>query len=237
MNNKIPLIKLSNGETIKAGESKKIINGELTLEKFIYGYDIASRTSIINHLIKLYKYKKYCEIGVRKGKNFNNIKIDHKVGVDPNPLFEHQNLYKLKSDNFFKVNKATFDIIFIDGLHLEDQVDKDIENSLSCISDKGIILLHDCNPPSKFHQRENYEVNGKFPEWNGTVWKSFVKLRISNPSLSLLCVNCDWGVGIIKKEKSKTYDKIENLNYEFLDMHRVELLNLISVKQFLERFK
>ena len=26
--------------------------------------------------------------------------------------------------------------------------------------------MHDCNPPTEFHQRENYEVDGQFPSWN-----------------------------------------------------------------------
>ena len=231
-----PYIKLKNGEVIKAGDSKLVYNGELTIQMFSYGYDIASRTSIINHLIKKYKLSKYLEIGVRKGENFNKINVDVKFGVDPNPLFENNNLYKIKSDDFFKLNKDTFDIIFIDGLHLEEQVDKDIKNSLMCLSENGFILLHDCNPPSKFHQRENYEVNGEFPAWNGTVWKSFAKLRMIDSSLSLYCVNCDWGIGIIKKQKSELYSYNEELFYEYLEKNRQELLNLISVKKFLEIF-
>ena len=41
-------------------------------------------------------------------------------------LKENGNIYKMSSDIFFKSNKKYFDIIFIDGLHLEEQVDKDI---------------------------------------------------------------------------------------------------------------
>ena len=229
-----PYIKLKNGEIIKAGDSKKIFNGELTIQMFSYGYDIASRTSIINHLIQKYKLSKYLEIGVRKGENFNKINVNFKVGVDPNPLFENKNLFKEKSDNFFKLNKNTFDIIFIDGLHLENQVDKDIKNSLKCLSKNGFILLHDCNPPSEFHQRENYEIDGKFPAWNGTVWKSFAKLRMFDSSLSLSCINCDWGIGIIKKKKSKLHNYDGKLLYEYLEKNRQDLLNLISVKKFIE---
>ena len=47
--------------------------------------------------------------------------------------------------------------------HLEYQVDKDIDESIKFLSKDGFIILHDCNPPSEFHQRENYEINGKFP--------------------------------------------------------------------------
>ena len=233
---KIPYIKFENGEILEAGESKQSIKGEISIQKFIYGYDLSSRTSIINHLIKKNNYKKYLEIGVRKGENFKKININNKIAVDPDPLFDHKNLKKVSSDEFFKNNTETFDIIFIDGLHLEKQVDKDISNSLSCISKNGLIIMHDCNPPSEFHQREKYEVNGEYPAWNGTVWKSFAKLRMNNNSLTLYCVNCDWGIGIIKKRSSKLFKFNKKLDYKFLDQNRNELLNLISVREFLDIF-
>ena len=34
-------------------------------------------------------------------------------------------------------------VYFIDGLHENDQVCKDLENSLNCINENGIIFLHD----------------------------------------------------------------------------------------------
>ena len=233
--NKTPFLKLNNGDILNVGEVKNTIAGELTIERFSYGYDIANRTSIINHLISKYKLKNYLEIGVRDYRNFDKIKIQNKFGVDPSPTKEIDNVYKISSDNFFKSNKKYFDIIFIDGLHLESQVDKDISNSLNYLSKDGFIIMHDCNPPSEFHQRDEYEVNGKFPSWNGTVWKSFAKLRMNNTRLALCCVNCDWGIGIIRKAHSQTFPNSTTLDYNFLDKNRKKLLNLISVKNFIQK--
>ena len=231
-----PFAKLTNGENLYFNEVKSIINGELTIQKFFNGYNLATRTSIINHLISKFSLKKYLEIGVRKGDNFDKINVPFKRGVDPEPIYKSKLLYKETSDSFFSRNKEKFDIIFIDGLHLEDQVTKDIYNSLNILSKNGFILLHDCNPPSEFHQREEYEINGTFPAWNGTVWKSYVKIHMTNPNLKLFCVNCDWGVGIIKRGSSNLYSKIDNLNYKHLESDRKNMLNLISVKEFLELF-
>ena len=47
-----PHFKLVNGEILYVGDVKNIESDELTFQKFTYGFDNGSRTSIINHLIK-----------------------------------------------------------------------------------------------------------------------------------------------------------------------------------------
>lgn len=198
-----------------------------------------NRTYIINYLIKKYNLKNYLEIGVRNGKNFNNIIIKNKIGVDPEPIDkikDYKNIKVMTSDNYFISNNIKFDIIFIDGLHLEEQVDKDIINSLKVLNDNGYIIMHDCNPPTKFHQRTNYELkNGETPFWNGTVWRSYVKLRMNNNNLKMRVVNCDWGVGIIQKGNQKCI-KTKDLKYNLLNEDRENILNLISPYEFLNNF-
>ncbi len=233
---KLPFLKLNNGDVLNVGDVKKTIQGELTIQKFAHGYDVASRTAIINHLIHKYAFENYLEIGVRDGRNFDKVLVKKKIGVDPYPTKKIEGLHKATSDSFFNKNKNLFDIIFIDGLHLEHQVDKDIEGSLASLSKGGFIIMHDCNPPTEFHQRENYKVDNKFPPWNGTVWKSFAKLRTNNPGLVMCCVDCDWGVGVIKKGSSSCFKHSGVLNFNFLEYNRVNLLNLISVKNFIKDY-
>ena len=67
-----------------------------------------------------------------------------------------------------------YDIIFIDGLHHDYQVIRDIENSLNHLSDNGVIVCHDCLPFSEVMQRQE-ECYG---EWTGDVWKAIAKFRI-----------------------------------------------------------
>ena len=231
-----PFLKLNNGEILNVGDVKKTIQGELTIQKFSHGFDLASRTSIINHLIHKHNLNSYLEIGVRDGRNYDKVIAKNKIGVDPHPTKKITGLYELTSNKFFEINKMKFDLIFIDGLHLEYQVDKDIEECLKVLSNDGFIIMHDCNPPTEFHQRENYEVDGKFPPWNGTVWKSFAKLRMKNVGLSLSCVDCDWGVGIIQKKKQPSFELSGSLDFNFLNNNRVDLLNLISVINFIKNY-
>ena len=69
-----------------------------------------TRYDIIKKIIEKKKYSSYLEIGCFEDETFNKINIDKKVGVDPNSGGN----VRLTSDNFFKINKDTFDIIFID---------------------------------------------------------------------------------------------------------------------------
>ena len=59
---------------------------------------------------------------------------------------------------------------------------------------------------------------------------------MSNSNLMMSCVDCDWGVGIIKKGKSKIFNSSEKLNYSFLVKNRIDLLNLISVNYFINNY-
>ena len=105
-----------------------------------------TRTEIINKLIKDNNYHSYLEIGMDNPfVNFTKIQAQNKVSVDPFQIstkhcthWDNNNIdeflkyltHRLTSDDFFSINNDKFDIIFIDGLHLEHQVDKDIFNSL-----------------------------------------------------------------------------------------------------------
>jgi hypothetical protein len=95
------------------------------------------RFDIINYLIEKYKLINYLEIGVFKGENIREVKALHKDGVDPGSegYTPPEVNYPMTSDDFFDVLKGhdeiKYDIIFIDGLHHADQVEKDIKNSLN----------------------------------------------------------------------------------------------------------
>ena len=84
-----------------------------------------------------------------------------KIEVDPNSGGTH----KMTSDDFFRDNKEKFDLIFIDGLHETNQVDRDIENSLKFIN-KGEPYYYTIVAKKIWHQI----VPCIYPKWNGDVW-------------------------------------------------------------------
>ena len=203
------------------------------------------RTEIINFLLSK-NNTNYLEIGVRNpDDNFNQIIAKNKYSVDPGVEFKSNPVnFKMTSDIFFQKlnnneilnNNIKFDVIFIDGLHLAEQVNRDISNSLNFIKDDGYIVLHDCNPPSEWHARENFQYvhTPAHGAWNGTTWKAFLKWRF-NPDVNSCCIDSDWGVGIISK-KQEIGKNIESDNpfFEFnmLDKNRKQHLNLISFEAF-----
>ena len=192
-----------------------------------------NRWNIINTLIHRNMYKTYLEIGVHKKQCFNNIVIDYKVCVDPNKQCDAT--YQVTSDDFFSTNKESFDIIFIDGLHLKEQLHKDIQNSLRCLNDNGTIVCHDVCPwTEKVQSRTVYvTTNPGRDYWTGDVWKEWVHLRATNENLNMYVVDVeDVGVGIITKGQQDLIEIPEKLSYSYLDENRESALNLISIEDF-----
>lgn len=187
------------------------------------------RYDIINTLIAKNKYKSYLEIGTQHGKAFVNIDIPYKICVDPEKVFDGLT-HEMTSDQFFKENKETFDIIFVDGLHLEEQSTIDIKNSLKVLNDGGSIVVHDCLP----HCEEFIQVC-----WNGTVFRSIIDLRYNNPDVCIDVVDSDNGCGVIRKGKQEVYNKVDIEQakvYDYFADNRKELMNVISVDEFLLKY-
>lgn len=183
------------------------------------------RYDIINTLIQNHNYKTYLEIGTQFGNCFKEIKIDYKVCVDPQKNYEHLT-HTMTSDEFFVMNKETFDIIFVDGLHLEHQSTLDILNSLKILNEGGVIVVHDCLP----HNEEFTNLC-----WSGTVFRSIIDLRCNYPDLDICVVDTDCGCGIIKRGSQSLYNKTSSViakTYNYYANNKKELMNVISVQDF-----
>lgn len=214
---------------------------------------IPTRTQILNYLLQqLDRECNYLEIGVRFPEdNYNHIEAKNKFSVDPGiENAENPVDFKMTSDVFFDSiangnilqKDIKFDVIFIDGLHLAHQVDKDIRNSLEYIKDDGFIVMHDCNPPTEWHARETFafSLSPANVSWNGTTWKAFYKWRCKKEVFSC-CIDSDWGVGIISKTQDLGKNTMaSNPFFEFheFNANRKDALNLISfndLKQLLKK--
>lgn len=185
-----------------------------------------SRQSIINYLIDRFGYKKYLEIGCKLDATFSNINIPYKIGVDP----IQGGTLRMTSDRFFELTNDTFDLIFIDGLHLADQVVRDIHNAQSRLNNNGTIVLHDCNPAEEPHQFRNSMVL----TWNGDVWKAIVHYR-QDPHLDTIVGDFDQGIGIIRKRLNPDPIRLPapylQLRWSQLQQNRQQWLRLSTPQQ------
>jgi len=163
-----------------------------------------SRLEIVAETIQRKKFNTYLEIGCFDNQLFNHINIS-KTGVDP---YKGGNI-KLKSDDFFKINKKKYDCIFIDGLHTYEQAIKDINNSLNCINQNGIIFVHDCLPNNVYEQN----VPKCTYVWNGDVWKVIVEMK-TKKDLQTYTINADYGIGVILKKNNQNILDINETNFK-----------------------
>lgn len=227
------------------------------------------RTEVIQKLIDVNHFEKYLEIGVHMGFSFLPIKCKTKVGVDPkfkiksrdkikwlfkNPLNLNNKYLEITSEEFFKnriellKGDLIFDLVFVDGLHTFEGSLEDVLNSLKCINKGGIIVVHDCFPPSKIAAtpaKSYQELHELKPEgwnglWCGDVWKTIVYLKKEFPnSLEISVLNTDFGLGIIRFKgennfpleiNSSLVEEIKLLTYDDLIKNPEEIIGLKDIK-------
>jgi tetratricopeptide (TPR) repeat protein len=165
--------------------------------------------------------------------------------IDQLAAGESAELFYITSDSFFKNNAALLfhsekiDVAFVDGLHMYEQTYQDVLNILDHLNDSGVILVHDCNPPThasaaparSWEEAEMMNLPGWDGMWCGDVWKSIVHLRAVRDDLNIFVLDCDFGIGVVSKERSGqtlnlTADQINAMTYDDLNANRVDLLNL-----------
>ncbi len=196
----------------------------------------ADYIDILGHLLDLREPESYVEIGVEFGTTLKLVKPPTRaIGIDPEPqiegsLAENISLYRSTSDNFFAENDlgailgSPFDIAFIDGLHVFEQVLRDFINFEKYAGPDSLILIHDCLPLDR--QTASRTRNTQF--WSGDVWKIVPCLKRERPDLSLftipayptgLCLigGLDSGSNLLSKNYDSIVDRYLVLDYDAIE--------------------
>ncbi len=211
-----------------------------------------NRVDLINDLLESRNLKTYLEIGVDDpNSTFNHIKAETKVGVDPyddgtgchqwnennrekliGKIDSGATFHKMTSDEYFEEldPKDKFDIIFIDGLHIKQQVERDYKNALKHINrSNGLIIIDDICPNNEYETKTPPDVG---QPWRGNVYEFWADMRGRNQKF--LMVAClELGVGVIdfsvKKNGTPKFTNINfptySMSWEFYNWFRVELMN------------
>lgn len=196
----------------------------------------------INRALKTRPNATYVEIGVRDGLCFSTIAAARKIAVDPAPqapekwLKAGERLFSETSDEFFKIHAADVigaqgvDVALVDGLHEFTQALRDVLSLERYMKQDGVIFIHDCNPPMRKHV-----VESDGGAWTGDVWKVACYLVRRRTDLSFMTLDCDWGVGVLRKFKTsktarmptaKELEAFKAMDYDTLARDRKGLLHL-----------
>ena len=220
-----------------------------------------NRSEVIQKIINARRARNYLEIGVEHGATFLSVRARRKVAVDPHFQISRRRRFKTllrnlnaeyhatTSDEFFQSARCTarFEVAFIDGLHTYRQALRDVENTLNALAAGGVIIMHDCNPPTAAAAHP-----GKSPaevaalnlpgwdwSWCGDVWKTVCHLRIQRRDLNIFVLDCDFGLGIITRGTPESplnlsLAELKNLTFADLEKNRQHFLNLKPESYFAE---
>lgn len=170
--------------------------------------------------------KTYLEIGVRNGASIVLApKSATCYGVDPVPairvnLSKKTKIYPQTSDDFFKQNEnlPTFDLAFIDGMHLFDFVLRDFINTEKHCHKNSTIVLHDTVPKDEITARRNRCTDF----WTGDVYKIILILKKYRPDLEVHNLDIKpSGLAIVKNlnpESTTLSDNYDKIIEEYINM-------------------
>ncbi len=195
------------------------------------------RWDIINYLVNINGYQDYLEVGVQDYYSCcDKIQAPNKTALDPAP--RNRCDFVGTSDSFFAQlsDKVKYDIVFVDGLHHDEQVTRDIINSLEHLRPNGVIVVHDCLP----NQPIEAERDDHGGPWMGDVYKAMIRLINERNDLDIVVINHDCGCGIIKfsgTPNTKIPEDLGEINYNTYDVNRAKWLNVVSIEEFQEKYK
>jgi len=161
--------------------------------RFDYDWSALShnRISLVNLLLAASPDGDYLEIGCAGNDLFQSVLAARKIGVDP----VRGGTHRQTSDDFFATwDGGKFDVIFIDGLHLYDQVRRDLVNALAWLKPGGWIAMHDMLPRDWL---EEHVPQIRSAGWTGDGWKCAFEIA-ATPGLDFRLLAIDHGVVVVR---------------------------------------
>lgn len=145
------------------------------------------RWDVIKAVAAHQKSRAYLEIGCNFDETFGQVPVKFKVGVDN----ERGGNFRCTSDQFFGMPHGLFDLIFVDGDHHLVQVTRDFCNAWECLTNGGLLCLHDSYPPQEEAQRWDVDCGMQC----GDVWKLVAALK--KLGVNLITVPENFGVTVV----------------------------------------
>lgn len=189
----------------------------------------------------------YVEIGLGHGRSLALAGPETRaIGVDPyqgkweqlNYVCPHgpATLFPLTSDDFFAqhnlkdvLGRESFDLAFIDGLHLFEQALKDFINLERYARRDSVILIHDCLPIAPI-VAERDRCTGF---WTGDVWRIIPCLKTFRPDLHIVTIPTKpSGLGVVTNLDARSTvlsDNFDEIVRYYLSLHCPEHFEQLRV--------
>jgi hypothetical protein len=156
-----------------------------------------------------------------------------------------------------RLTGQSFNICLVDGYHTYDCAPRDLAKAYALLVENGALVVHDCLPPSPEAANPTW-VSG---EWCGVSYKVFLDFVVNRDDIYYYTIDADYGCGVIVKDSRFSARATRLLQrvrrhfaddaraqvirgwleiggdfrraFEYFNAHKVTLLQLISVEQFL----
>ena len=209
------------------------------------GREHPPRVAIVAGELAARQRPRYLEVGVDTGVVFLHVRAALKVAVDPQPriarwkLAAHPNallrgtIVPTTSDAYFAglADDVRFDVVFVDGDHSFGQARRDIDHALERLADGGVVLVHDCDPPTATAAGPEPPGAAGGP-WCGETWKAIAMLRATREDLTATVLAIDCGVGRIERRPSELSGidpaTITGLGFDDLRADRQRLIGAVA---------
>jgi Methyltransferase domain len=191
----------------------------------------ADAADVINHLLTSFEGDRYTEL-VMDGQSpylaAVNARVKRSVPVN-------------SSASAAAAVREAADVVLVDSSHDEDDCLQVLEACLAEVRCGAAIVVHDSNPPTRWHQRPGAEY-APGSEWNGTVWKAILRFRLAHPDIWVTTVDTDWGCTIVLPGL-RTPPPMEalfpggpaavaDLGWDWFEQNRERVLGLVPLSRF-----
>ena len=212
------------------------------------------KMEIANLLAALHGFSKFLEISTgTTGNEFASVDATqfatvHRLAYNVRADFDDGLPIEWRSETFdidecvakMERRGASYDIILVDPYHDYFCSRRDIEIAYRFLNDNGVIIVHDCLPPSNGDLISPTYVPGA---WCGVTFVAYIDFLMEKLP-RFVTIDCDYGCGIIRKSAGDG-DPFADLRddwlsarlepekaFRFLSDHKTALLNLRGPYQF-----
>lgn len=194
---------------------------------------ISNSARRIMAIAELVNAKTYLEIGVDQGVTFTGVSIPNKVGVDPCFRFDFKahetptsRFHQVPSDTYFSTiatGQDSFDIIFLDGLHVFEQTFRDFCATQAHSHRNTVWLIDDVMPSDVFSSLRlpqdtlafRRAAGGESLAWHGDVYKVPLAIADFFPSFDMRTIGTN-GNGqtiVVRRPREKFTPASDSLEY------------------------